>query len=35
MTKRVQEMPPLPEKDDSLLFGILPPASFDTIVEDV
>lgn len=34
LTKRVQEMPPLPEKDDPVLFGILPAATFDTIIED-
>lgn len=34
LARRLQEMPPLPESDDPVLFGILPPASFDAIVED-
>lgn len=34
LARRLHEMPPLPEKDDPVLFGILPPTLFDSIVED-
>lgn len=34
MQKRITEMPPVFEKDDSILHGIIPAEDFDVIIED-